>query len=311
VGVHRVPHTAGEWLRLVLAVVAIALAIVHGVAPGIFRVDTTTLGLLAFLLVLLVLPQIEELDLFGSKIRLRERVQETKELADRVDEETRAVAPDAEEREPVAPVVAGDRARVIAAIATLYGLVYDEDAPSVEYAIARLRDDGFLRGGLSSLATSLLALTSGQALSPAQAEIVAESAAKFFASLGRVASLTFEDWVHEALVADRSLTVERRPAGVTAGKRSPDLLVTKGDRRLVVEAYLPRDLANVERRIRERLPLVEAARAVALLVVLPNGIHGRAEFATPDGVIVMLLRDVEDAARRGLFESLSRPPAGC
>src|SRR4051812_31368520 len=60
-----------EWIRVSLAVVALVLLLAHGFEPKWFAVDTTSLGLLGFVLILLLLPQIEELDLFGNKIRFR------------------------------------------------------------------------------------------------------------------------------------------------------------------------------------------------------------------------------------------------
>jgi hypothetical protein len=80
-----------EWIRVALGTAAVALIAVHGAVPTGFRVDTTSLGLLVFVLVILLLPQIEELDLFGNKIKFRKEVEETNRQASQVDARTRTL----------------------------------------------------------------------------------------------------------------------------------------------------------------------------------------------------------------------------
>jgi hypothetical protein len=120
-------------------------------------------------------------------------------------------------------------------------------------------------------------------------------------SLGRIASLNFVRWVEQALRQVEDATVHRRPPAVTIKGRRPDFLVEIGDRRFIVEAYLPAaDLPYrlLKRRIMDRLRFVDPAGATALLIVVPNGVRALVVgMSLPPRVAVMKLAEVEQAAQ--------------
>jgi hypothetical protein len=124
---------------------------------------------------------------------------------------------------------------------------------------------------------------------------------KFFRSAGRVASLAFENWVEQALRAIPGIEVVRRPRTQhSPGRRGPDFIISRGGRRIVVEAYLPEgrpSTARLRGRIMNRTRFVSEAESAALLVVLPNGYPspalGRVDSA--DDVAIMSLDELEGA----------------
>jgi hypothetical protein len=304
-----------EWIRVVLAVLAFALLVAHGAWSKSFKTDTTTLGLLLFVLVVLLLPQIAEFTLFGNTIRFRENLDKTADLAAEVEAATRELESGAEKGAPPPPLIPADplgdlttdRTRVAKELLDLYRLVYAEEPDDLQRALTRLDTDGYLGKGAGKLARSLLDLAVGALRSNSvtvdQARTMRAATQKFVASFGLVSSLRFEDKVGDALRGLGRTKIERRkPSSQFRGRRTiePDFLVTTDGKRIVVEAYLPRHEAverRVSRRIVERLTSFVGSAEAGLIVVVPDGV--------PDSIIdmenvpgnVLLLRLRELATR--------------
>ncbi|MDQ5820714.1 MAG: hypothetical protein M3540_04655 [Actinomycetota bacterium] len=316
-----------EWLRIVLVTAGVLLLLLHGLIPETFLVDTTTLGLLAFVLVALLLPHIEEVDLFGQKIKLDRGVRETAGIAATVEAETPSEPEDEREDEPeevpvgsereadlvlVDPItaVAEDRARVVEALVDLYSVVFDEQPPSIESVVARLQYRRYLDARLATLANSLLALTAGAAryreLKPEQAASIRSSAVTFLRGLSRVASRAFENEVFEALRPLLDKAEVRRNARATRPQTGMqvvvDFLIVSQHGRIVVEAVFmtkptPKavPIRRAADRIHNQLRLFQAQRGI---IVIPNGARPEArESRLAPQVRVIRIRELADGVR--------------
>jgi len=244
-----------------------------------------------------------------SLTNLAKDIDQTQALAVQVDEQTRAADPEPDSGGDDGPhldqqLAAADpasapalgRARVVEAILNLHQVLYGNRVDDVHAAIARLHTDGYLDDTLSELALRILNITRSTAeaaLTPEQATSVIDSVERFLKSLGRTASIAFETRVEQVLGGLPSATIERRPATI-ADHRAPDFLITAGDKRIVVEAYLPqrprRDL--LQTRIKSRLSLVELANAAGLLVVVPDGVDAGIVAEPPPRVLVLTLNEL-------------------
>ena len=90
--------------RAALAVCGLALILIHGFVPKHFLVDYTSLGLLAFVLIVLLLPRIKRLNLFGQEVMFDEEIEEVAEDAAELKEAAPPPTEDAVRVEDAAPV---------------------------------------------------------------------------------------------------------------------------------------------------------------------------------------------------------------
>lgn len=309
-----------EIVRTLLVIGLAALVVVHGFWSARFVVDTTSLGLIALLLVVLVLPEIEEFEAFGVKFKRKIRDVEARAAA----EAESAPAPTAEVqplllelRRVTAPaadavgVALGARTTVVAALRRLHRLVaLVPSTPTDVEILLELAERGYVTPSQADVVRDVIALSNraahGRGVSDEDAARLDAAARSVAEAITAQAPFAFERDVGR-LLETSGLPVEghglARDAGVdfvVRTRSAPVLVEVKFWTRTRPDAAL-RLLFREER---------QRGHEGMLCVVVPNLDIDVARLDVPPRTRIMTIARLADLVARGadLFdESPSEP----
>jgi hypothetical protein len=288
--------------RVLFAALILIVGFAHEMWPNNVRLDTSTLVLIGLLLIVLVLPLLEELTLPGNvSARFRRDVADVEQAAralPRADSELATVSsrtPVAESARWVAPGLpeyldalaaiaptaasAAVRAELEHRLRAVYELTVGESAPeSTAEVVRRLLAEGFIDPRQAELVYRVLELASTGAhapnAEPADAALLVNAARRVSGSLSDSTEGRVQHFMSDI---SAQLRTARRVRGFSeaGGPGAPDFIVSTDSGRLIVEAKLIAEgTREVMRRLREARSQLDriqpGLKAEEAVIVVPD-----------------------------------------